>query len=166
MQSAWADKLPLHPAEIAVDSYPDRLASRPAADLALRISFDVSVEDWSAPLQLILPFASLEPYKERFRPPRRRVEDDAHASEWEAHLRRELLNVPVEISGVLATQEISLKRLLQLRAGSVLELQKPGRVAVCAGGEPVGMGDYGAYQGKKAIKVLGMALSVERRNDS
>lgn len=152
MTPAWADKLALAPGELSIDMYPDALAAEPPGDLALCIPFTVGLEDGSSQIQVVLPFAALEPHKARFAPPRRR-EREQKAPSWEPYFRRELLDVQVELAAVLGSRDISLAELLDLRVGAVIPLPMTGSAALCVEGEPFGSGEYGAHKGHKAIKI-------------
>lgn len=163
MLAAWADKLALAPGELSMDMYPDTLAAEPADDLALCISLAISLEEGTGRIRVVLPFASLEPHKARFAPPRRR-ERDSSAPSWEPYFRRELLDVEVELSAVLASREIALSELLKLRVGAVVGLPVPGSAALQVEGEPFGSGEYGAHQGSKAIKVRSLRARTAPRS--
>lgn len=152
MTPAWADKLVLAPGELSVDMYPDALAAEPPGDLALCIPFSVGLEDGTSQIQVVIPFAALEPHKARFAPPRRR-EREQEAPSWEPYFRRELLDVQVELAAILSSRDISLAELLELRVGDVISLPMSGSAALNVEGEPFGSGEYGAHKGHKAIKI-------------
>lgn len=155
-REAWADRLTLAPGEIEMAMHPDALAAEPGSELALCFSFSVHLADGSSPLRLILPFAGLEPHKLRFAPPRRR-DGGSEAPTWEPHLRRELLTVPVELSAVLASRDMSLAELLALGVGSVIAMPAPGSARLQVEGEPFAEGQYGAHGGHKAVKLTTLA---------
>ena len=152
MTSAWADKLALAPGDLVIDMQPDALTAEPPGALALCIPFSVSLDDGASQIQVVLPFAALEPHKAKFSPPTRR-ERDQKAPSWEPYFRRELLGVQVELAGVLSSREISLAELLNLRVGAVIDLPMTGSAELCVEGEPFGSGEYGAHKGQKALKI-------------
>lgn len=156
MAAAWADKLALRPGEPTVVMHPDRLESVPARDVALLLAFDLAVGDWRSSLRVVIPFALLEPHRQRFAPPRRGAEEGPG---WEPYLRRELLQVPVEVSGVLCSRELPLAELLTLRIGSVLPIEVPAEAELRVEGEAFAAGKYGSHDGRKAVKLTRLALA-------
>lgn len=161
LQSAWSDKLPLESGDLQTLDAPDRLEALPPGDLLLRLRFVLCSDDEFS-LDLLLPFAPLEPYRERFAPPREKVEAAA-ADSWEPFFRRELPLIEVELAGVLATREIALCDLLELTPGAVIPIPAPEQVRVCVDGVTLARGRYGSFEGAKAVQLqrLGHSLRAE-----
>lgn len=150
--NAWADKLPLDPGEIATMGVPDRLEMLPRSDLLMRLAFELSVGDFTSTVSLLLPFASLEPYRARFAPPRKKEEPE-NTQSWEPFFRRELPGIELEVAGVLATQSIALADLLQLQPGAVIPLAPPEAVSLKVDNVTLAEGRYGSYDGTKAVQL-------------
>lgn len=162
LQSAWSDKLPLESGDLRTLDAPDRLEALPRGDLLLRLRFALCSGDDEFSLDLLLPFAPLEPYRECFAPPREKVEAAADDS-WEPFFRRELPLIEVELAGVLATREIALCDLLELTPGAVIPIPAPEQVSVCVDGVTLARGRYGSFEGAKAVQLqrLGHSLRAE-----
>lgn len=157
--TAWADKIPIEAGDIITLGTPDRLEMLPPAELLLRLRFQLRAGEGDYSVDLYLPFEPLEPYRERFAPPRRRDDVDAGSS-WEPFFRRELPTIEVELAGVLATRPIALSELLELAPGAVIPIPPPEIVSVRADGVTVAEGRYGSFDGLKAVQLqrLGSAL--------
>ncbi len=158
---AWAEKLPLESGDLLTLGAPDRLEALPRSDMLLRLRFELRAGDDEFPLDLLLPFEPLEPYRERFAPPRKKAEVDTGNS-WEPFFRRELPTIEVELAGVLATREIALSDLLELTPGAVIPIPTPEQVSVRADGVTLAEGRYGSFEGAKAVQLqrLGSVLRI------
>ena len=152
LQSAWADKLALESGELQTLGAPDRLEALPRGDLLLRLRFALCSGDDEFTLDVLLPFAPLEPYRERFKPPLKNAEAGA-ANRWEPFFRRELPLIEVELAAVLATREIALCDLLELTPGAVIPIPAPEQVSVRADGVTLAEGRYGSFEGAKAVQL-------------
>ncbi|MDP5053438.1 MAG: FliM/FliN family flagellar motor switch protein, partial [Congregibacter sp.] len=156
ISTAWADKLTLEPGDIGTMGVPDRLEMLPASDVLLRIAFSLNVGDFSSTVSLLLPFAALERYRERFAPPRKK-EDPNAAQSWEPYFRRELPGIELEVAAVLSTQSIALADLLQLQAGAVIPLAPAEHVSLKIDNVTLAEGRYGSFDGVKAVQLQTLA---------
>lgn len=151
LQLAWQEQLPLEYEALQTLGVPDRLEAVPPRELFLSLKFTLSGGEQASVLQLLLPFAALEPYRERFAPPRQ--EDKEVGSDWESYFRRELPGIALEIAGVLACKQLSLAALLELQPGSVIPIEAPQRVALRVDQITVAEGRYGTFEGSKALQI-------------
>lgn len=156
LASAWADKLPLDPGEMATMGVPDRLEMLPRSDLLVRLAFGLTAGDFTSTVSLLIPFASLEPYRARFAPPRKKEEPES-AQTWEPFFRRELPGIELEIAAVLATRPIALADLLELAPGAVLPLPAPEAVSLKIDNVTLAEGRYGSHEGSKAVQLQTLA---------
>lgn len=162
LQAAWSDKLALQSGDMQTLDTPDRLEALPRGDLLLRLRFVLCSGAEEFALDLLLPFAPLEPYRERFAPPRESAQADA-ANRWEPFWRRELPLIEVELAGVLAAREIALCDLLELAPGAVIPIPAPEQVSVRVDGVTLAQGRYGSFEGAKAVQLqrLGRVLTAQ-----
>ena len=103
-----------------------------------------------------MPFAALEPHRERFTPPRKKG-DAVTGQSWEPFFRRELPGIELELAGVLATRSIALADLLQLQAGAVIPLAHTDQVSLKVEDVTLAEGRYGSFEGAKAVQVQRLA---------
>ncbi|MFT4767490.1 MAG: flagellar motor switch protein FliM [Glaciecola sp.] len=156
ISQAWADKLSLEAGELGTLGVPDRLEMVPSSDMLLRLAFSLRAGEFSSQISLMLPFAALEPYRERFFPPRKK-DVVSNGQTWEPFFRRELPNIELEIAGVLATQSIALADLLQLQVGTVIPLKPPEEVSLNIDNVSLAEGRYGSFDGVKAVQLHRLA---------
>jgi flagellar motor switch protein FliM len=163
LKTAWVEQIAVDHEGIHTLGVPDRLEALPPKELLLRLDFSLSGGDQSSTLQLLLPFAPLEPFRERFAPPRR-GEDKAPKSSWESYFRRELPGISLELCGVLGSRSISLAELLQLETGAVIPLDAPTHVALRVEQNTLAEGRYGRFEGNKAVQIERLAGALGAAN--
>lgn len=154
---AWMDKLPLESGETATLGVPDRLEMIPRKDLLLRLRLSLSRQDLEVNLDLLLPFSELEPYRDRFAPPKKKLEETDLNDSWEPFFRRELPAIELDISAVLERQLMTLGELLELAEGTVIPIAPPEEVTVMLDGLEIAEGRYGSNEGMKAVQVESLA---------
>jgi len=152
----WADKIPLESSEFATLGTPDRLEMLPGVDVLLGLSFSLNVSNLESKVQLLLPFSSLEAYRDRFAPPKSHVAEKSGLS-WEPFFRRELPGIELEVAGVLATRSIALADLLHMQVGSVIPLPAPEQVTLKIEDLTLAEGRYGSFEGAKAVHLQHLA---------
>jgi flagellar motor switch protein FliM len=116
---AWQEVLPFRPEPIRIEVDPRMANIAPPSEVAIVSAFDIS-GGLEGRIQLILPYATVEPAKHRLSAPRRNSQraDDRIAQ----IMARELEQVRVDVRGILGCTRINLSRLLDLAPGEILML--------------------------------------------
>jgi len=106
----------------------DRLETNPRfaaiarpANAAILIKLRVDMEDRGGRIELLLPYATLEPIRKMLLQ-QFLGEKFGRDNIWESHLATELWTTQMEVRAVLDEQSISLKRVLDLQVGETLLL--------------------------------------------
>jgi flagellar motor switch protein FliM len=119
MKRAWAPVLPLQPELLRFESDPRLAIIGPPNEAAILTTFEVSGA-MSGRVQLVIPFAAVEPVKKSLAsPPRVAAGSD---SRFAARLAEELLAISVEVSAVLGRTSLPVRRVLELKVGDVITL--------------------------------------------
>lgn len=119
MRRAWAPVLAVQPELLRFESDPRLAIIGPPNEAAILTTFEVSGA-MSGRVQLVLPFATVEPVKKSLAsPPRVNAGSD---SRFAARLADELAAVPVELAAVLGHAQLSVRRVLELGVGDVITL--------------------------------------------
>lgn len=119
MARAWAPVLPMTPELLRFESDPRLAIIGPPNEAAILTTFEVSGA-MTGRLQLVIPFAAIEPVKKLLAsPPRVNAVSD---SRFAARLATELGQVPVEVSVALGKTRLSVRRVLELEVGDVITL--------------------------------------------
>ncbi|MEE9140826.1 MAG: flagellar motor switch protein FliM [Alphaproteobacteria bacterium] len=135
--------------------------ARPA-NAAIMARFRVDMEDRGGRIELLLPYATLEPVRELLLQ-MFMGEKFGRDSIWEGHLASELWLTDLDIEAVLDQQEISLAQVLKWKVGSRLLLN-------CSPDSTVRLrcGDITMFTGTMGRRGRNVAIQIEdvwRRND-
>ncbi len=125
----------------------------------------VDMEDRGGRLELLLPYATLEPVREMLLQ-QFMGERFGRDSIWEAHLAEQLWQTEIELDVVLDEQVMSLADVMELRIGSQIVLGNGpgGSVALRCGGVPMFAGRVGRRKDQVAVRieeVLGRMQAAE-----
>jgi len=117
--ASWASVIPLQPEVLRFELDPRMASIAPPSDLGIVSGFEIS-EGIEGRLQLVIPYAAVEPAKQRLSSPRRLSQrSDDRVAEM---LARELEQVRVQVRGMLGRTCINFSKLLDLGVGDVLLL--------------------------------------------
>lgn len=114
--------------------------------------FHVELEGGGGELHLALPWSMLEPIREQLDAGVQsdRVEKD---ESWTKALHTQLQDVAVDINSTLATRQISLRELSQLKVGDVIPIDLKPSIPVRVEHLPLFTGEFGTHNGKNAVKI-------------
>lgn len=107
---------------------------------------------------LMVPAAALDGVRDRLQaagPP-------ASTAQWRNDIEQALGDGAIELETVFARVTLSMRALVGLRVGDVLEIERPDTVLVLADGRPLLTARYGTSSGFNAVQVIGPA----RRNET
>ncbi|HZT89974.1 MAG TPA: flagellar motor switch protein FliM [Stellaceae bacterium] len=140
----------------------DRLETNPRfatiarpANAAVLGRLRVDMEDRGGRLEVLLPYATLEPVRELLLQ-MFLGEKFGRDSIWEAHLAGQLWNTSVPIEAVLDTLELSLRDVLDWNVGSriLLSATPKSEVQLRCGEVPMFTGAMGRKDGNIAVRIL------------
>jgi len=124
----------------------------------------VDMEDRGGKLELLLPYATLEPVRELLLQ-QFMGEKFGRDSIWETHLAEELWNTDIELQAILDEQTMLLSDVMALRPGSRIMLNVgPGSgVQLRCGGASLFEGRIGRRKNRMAVRIDQDSLTVPRR---
>ncbi len=154
-----------------VDFKLDRLETNPRfaaiarpANAAILIKLRIDMEDRGGRLELLLPYATLEPIRkillQQFM-----GEKFGRDNIWESHLATEIWSTQMEVQAVLDEQKIDLRRVLGLQVGETLMLNATpdSLVEIRAGAVPLTKGRMGRRGQHIAVRVEGPLTPAVKR---
>jgi flagellar motor switch protein FliM len=160
MRTAWAPILPIEP-EVLRFELDARMASiAPPSDVAIVSAFELK-GGIDGRLQLVVPYATVEPAKALLASPRRLSQ---RADErFTAALAREATQVSVEVRGVFGRASLPFSGFLELKQGDVLTLDssETGTLPVLIGGREKLRGTPCVVGGSMALVIAGPMTTVE-----
>jgi flagellar motor switch protein FliM len=119
LRDAWDGILPFRPTVIRFELDPRMASIAPPSDVAIVSAFEIS-GGIDGRLQLVLPYAAVEPAKDQLGATRRLLQvADLNVA---TAVAREIEQVEVDVRAVLGRTRISLSRLLELEPGHLLLL--------------------------------------------
>jgi len=132
--------------------------SRPS-NAAIVARFRIDMEDRGGRLELLLPYATLEPVRELLLQ-MFMGEKFGRDTIWETHLAEELWVTDVDLEAVIDTQTMKLRDVFDLKVGSQIMLS-------ATQGSPIQLvcGDVQMYTGRMGRKGNKVAVRIEGRAD-
>ncbi len=139
----------------------DRLETNPRfaaiarpANAAILVKLRIDMEDRGGRIELLLPYATLEPIRKMLLQ-QFMGEKFGRDNIWEGHLATEIWTTQMDVRAVLDEQQISLKRVLNLKVGETLMLNATPdtMVQLRAGTIPLTYGRMGRRNHHIAVRV-------------
>ena len=148
---------PVHKVNITLartEVNPQFVSIVPDSDSVVVVEIEISFEEVSEKMYFCLPYASLEPIKEKLKAPYQ-SESMENMNVWLGQITAHLKSVPVTVNARLGTAEITGREILELKVGDIIQLNerctRPADVFV----EDIMKmrGFVGSSRGSKAIKI-------------
>jgi len=140
-RQAFAPLTPVHFTLDRIETNPRFAAITRPANAAILVKLRVDMEDRGGRIELLLPYATLEPIRKMLLQ-QFMGEKFGRDNIWEGHLATELWSTGMEVQAVLDEQRVPLKQVMELKVGDTLMLNanpdspvvlKCGEVAVTKG---------------------------------
>ncbi|OCA55939.1 flagellar motor switch protein FliM [Photorhabdus namnaonensis] len=139
-------------------------------DIVVTTPFQVEIGALSGEFNICIPFAMIEPLRERLtNPPLDNVRQED--SLWRESLVKQVQHSELELIANFADIPLRLSKILQLQPGDILPIDKPERLIVHVDGVPVLTSQYGTLNGQYALRVEHLinpvlnALDEEKPNE-
>jgi flagellar motor switch protein FliM len=118
------------------------------------VKLRIDMEDRGGRIELLLPYATLEPIRKMLLQ-QFMGEKFGRDNIWESHLATELWTTQMDVRAVLDEQQISLKRVLELKVGDTLMLNAgpDSLIELQAGTIPLTRGRMGRRNTHIAVRV-------------
>ncbi|MBI2379373.1 MAG: flagellar motor switch protein FliM [Gammaproteobacteria bacterium] len=123
------------------------------SEVVVVCSFHIELDGGGGDLHFTMPYSMLEPIREKLDAGVQTDRDEVD-DRWVAALRDEVMGVEVELSTLFAEAEISLRELMDMKAGDVIPIDLPEYVTLYAGGMPTFRTKYGVSRGNAALKIV------------
>lgn len=162
IQSAFE---PLSPVSFTLDrleTNPRFAAIARPANAAIIVGLRIDMEDRGGRIELLLPYATLEPIRELLLQ-MFMGEKFGRDTIWESHLATELWSTEVQIDAVLDEQEISLGEVMNFSVGQtvMLNCSKESAIELKCGGVSLLKGHIGRRADSVAVRISEAADAVE-----
>jgi flagellar motor switch protein FliM len=129
----------------------------------IQVCFSVQVGDLKKDIMMVIPYFSLEPFRERFRVTGYELSENINESNWLKRLEKEAMNMEVSISASWGKLYLTIQEILNLRNGDIitLDIDESAPIWVRVDGKEKIIAQPGLSNGKKAVRILKQISSGE-----
>ncbi|WP_442798733.1 flagellar motor switch protein FliM [Pantoea vagans] len=121
-------------------------------DIVVTTTFTIEIGSHMGEMNICIPFSIIEPLRELLTNPPR--ESSAHENEkWHNTLSVQVRDTELELVARLADIPTQISRIMTMKVGDVISLDKPDRIQVYSDGHPVFNGRFGLLNKQLAVKV-------------
>ena len=153
LQAAWAPVMDLAFERVHSDTNPQFANIVSATEVVVSSKFHVEFERGGGEIHVTLPYAMLEPIRERLDSEIRTETNDID-ERWARALREGVAGADLEVCGVLSEAVLPLRELVELKAGDVIPIGRPDSVSLRAEGVPLFCAELGEANDHFAVKIL------------
>jgi len=153
MKQAWSPVMALDFEYMSSEVNPHFANIVSPTEVVVVTTFHVELEGGGGDFHITMPYSMLEPIREVLDAGVQSDRTDVD-ERWVNALREEVKEAEVDLSSTLTETEITLRDVLNLKAGDVIPIDIPGAVTLRAENIPVFRGRFGVSQGNSAIKIM------------
>jgi flagellar motor switch protein FliM len=155
LENAWASVEKIEASFVRTEINPQFVGIVPPTDIVIASTFDVELENANGTITLVIPYATIEPIKQKLATGFQVESDQTDKKMWTAIIRSQLLDTSVNINVNLGESEITLNDLMELKIGDVIPLDQDsnGEFSVDVEGVSKFKAYYGIHHGSVAVQV-------------
>lgn len=155
LENAWASVEKIDCSFVRTEVNPQFVGIVPPTDVVIASTFDVELENATGTISVVVPYATIEPIKQKLQSGFQVESDQTDKKLWTSIIREQLLETDVEIKVNLGQTEILLQDLMGLKIGDVIPLDQDatGEIDVQLENVKKFKGYYGIHHGTVAIQV-------------
>ncbi|NUN07530.1 MAG: FliM/FliN family flagellar motor switch protein, partial [Bdellovibrio sp.] len=127
----------------------------PPTDVVIASTFDVELENATGTISMVIPYATIEPIKQKLSTGFQVESDQTDKKLWTAIIKEQLMDTDVEVRVNLGETQILLEDLMGLKEGDVIPLTQDatGELDVHIENVKKYKGYYGNHHGTVAVQV-------------
>jgi flagellar motor switch protein FliM len=152
LQEAWAPIMSLEFEYLNSEVNPQFANIVSPTEIVVVTSFHVEMDGGGGDFHITLPYAMLEPIRDMLDAgiQSERLEMDER---WLTTMREEVEATDVYLSAHLTETEVTLRDVMALKPGDIIQIEKPNTVLIRAEEVPVMRGKYGVSNNKWAVQI-------------
>ena len=151
--SAWEPIIKLRPKVLRSDVKSQFVSIASSTEGVVGSVFEIEMERWSGKLYTCIPYNTVEPLREQLVSGVAADQSEMDPS-WKQMLHMDIQNAMVDVSVILASQDIPLSRARTLQKGDVLSFDRVQDARVYVEDILIGEGRYGAFKNQYAVKLV------------
>jgi len=151
-KKAWKGIYPLELEYQRSEMQPQFVTIATPSEIVISTSFQLEIGDIAGSIHFCFPYSTLEPIRDVLYSSTQgdSVEVDKR---WVNVLTREIQAAEVTLVARLATADATVERLLSLKKGDFIELERESRIQATVDGVPIFECNYGTHNAKYAIRI-------------
>jgi flagellar motor switch protein FliM len=155
LEEAWASVEKIDCSFVRTEINPQFVGIVPPTDIVIASTFDVELENANGIITLVIPYATIEPIKQKLSTGFQVESDQTDKKLWTSVLQDQLLSTEVDVKVDLGTTEIDLQDLMNMKIGDVISLDQDstGELDVQVEGVKKFKSYYGIHHGSVAVQV-------------
>ncbi|MFS4459504.1 flagellar motor switch protein FliM [Bdellovibrio sp. HCB2-146] len=155
LEAAWASIEKIGCSFVRTEVNPQFVGIVPPTDVVIASTFDVELENATGTISIVIPYATIEPIKQKLQTGFQVESDQTDKKLWTSIIHEQLLGTDLEVQVNLGETEIKLRDLMTLKVGDVIPLDQDatGEFDVQLEGVKKFKGYYGIHHGTVAVQV-------------
>lgn len=155
LENAWASVEKIDCSFVRTEVNPQFVGIVPPTDVVIASTFDVELENATGTISIVVPYATIEPIKQKLSSGFQVESDQTDKKLWTSIIREQLLETHVEVKVNLGQTEILLQDLMGMKIGDVIPLDQDasGEIDVQIENVKKFKGYYGIHHGTVAVQV-------------
>ena len=155
LEEAWQSVEKIDCAFVRTEINPQFVGIVPPTDIVIASTFDVELENANGIITLVIPYATIEPIKQKLQSGFQVESDQTDKKLWASTIIEQLLTTEVELKVELGRSEIDVQDLMKLKLGDVIPLDQDASAefAIQVEGTEKFKGYYGIHHGAIAVQV-------------
>lgn len=122
LEQAWISVEKIDASFVRTEVNPQFVGIVPPTDVVIASTFDVELENANGTITLVIPYATIEPIKQKLQSGFQVESDQTDKKLWSGIIQQQMLETDVEVRVDLGQTEITLQELMGLKVGDVITL--------------------------------------------
>lgn len=155
LENAWSSVAKIDCGFVRTEVNPQFVGIVPPTDVVIATTFDVELENTNGTITFVIPYATIEPIKQKLSSGFQVEADQTDKKIWSSIIKDQLLDTDVNLLVNLGESEITLRELMDLKVGDVIPLDQDatGEFEVQVEEVKKFKGYYGVNHGNVAVQV-------------
>ncbi len=155
LENAWSSVEKIGCSFVRTEVNPQFVGIVPPTDVVIASTFDVELENATGTISMVIPYATIEPIKQKLSTGFQVESDQTDKKLWTAIIKEQLMDTNLEIRVNLGETTILLEDLMGLKVGDVIPLTQDatGELDIHVESVKKFRGYYGNHHGTTAVQV-------------
>ncbi|MEQ1875896.1 MAG: flagellar motor switch protein FliM [Bdellovibrionia bacterium] len=160
LENAWSSVAKIDCSFVRTEVNPQFVGIVPPTDVVIATTFDVELENTNGTITFVIPYATIEPIKQKLSSGFQVETDQTDKKLWTSIIRDQLMDTDVNMHVNLGGTEITLNELMELKPGDVIHLDQD-----ATGEFDIHIEDVKKFKGYYGVNHGNVAVQVTRQID-